>query len=220
MYYDAFDNERPVIIFGTGMMAQLCRYLLEVDSPFKVIGHTVDQQFMTESSFDGLPVYPYEDLKKAFSTDDVYLLVCVGHVQNNLFRMNRFNTIKSDGYKMIHYVSSRASVWADLAIDENTIIFEHAIIQPFAQIGKNCIIRSGAHISHHTKVRDHCFIAAGAITAGNVTIERQSFLGVGSVISDSLTLAESTFVGAGAVVIKSTEKNCVYVGNPARKLIK
>jgi sugar O-acyltransferase (sialic acid O-acetyltransferase NeuD family) len=220
MNYDKFDKTKPVVIFGTGMMAQMVRYLLQEDSPFNVVAYSVDKAYLTHNTFDGLPVYAFENLEEIFNPNDIYLLICVGYTQANSFRKKKFNDAKSKGYKFINYISSRASIWPNLVIGENTIIFEHAIIQPYAEIGANCIIRSGAHISHHTQIQNHCFIAAEAVTGGNVKIEQQSFLGVGSVITESITRAPATLVGAGAVVIKSTEENGVYVGNPARRLEK
>jgi len=42
-------------------------------------------------------------------------------------------------------------------------------------------------------------------------------LGLGAVVRDQINIADRSFVGAGAVVVKDTETDAVYTGNPARK---
>ena len=138
----------------------------------------------------------------------------------NGLRRDRFKMAKAQGYDFASYVCSRASTWPDLHIGDNTLIFEQAIIQPFARIGDDVIIRSGAHISHHCQVNSHAFIAAGVTLGGNVTVGEQSFVGVGATLRDGLNIAPRSFIGAGAVVVADTEADGVYVGNPARKTLR
>ncbi|MCC5797756.1 MAG: hypothetical protein JJU48_10595 [Methylophaga sp.] len=76
------------------------------------------------------------------------------------------------------------------------------------------------NIGNQCKVGDHCCIDSGVITGGNVTIGEQCFIGLGAIIRDNIKIADRCFIGAGAVVIKDTEPDSVYVGNPARRLDK
>ena len=161
---------------------------------------------------------PFEDLAAHHPPGDAHLLIPLGYHIINGLRRDRYLAGKAMGYEFISYVSSRASTWPDLQVGENCLIYEHAIIQPYARIGNNVIIRSGAHISHHCTVADHAFVAAGVTLGGNVRVGLQSFVGLGSVLRDGLTIAERSFIGAGAVVVADTAADGVYVGNPARKL--
>ena len=151
---------------------------------------------------------------------DFRLLIPLGFHAINGLRRDRYLAAKAQGYEFVSYVSSRASVWPDLEVGENCLIYEHAIIQPFARIGNNVIIRSGAHISHHCQIADHAFVAAGVTLGGNVTVGAQTFVGLGAVLRDGLAIAERTFIGAGAVVLGDTEPDGVYVGNPAKKIVR
>lgn len=212
------DDRRPVIIFGNFASASLARFLLDNDSPYQVAGFTVDREYCKSTQHEGLPLVPFDSLEHHFSPNDFQLLIPMGYQKINHVRRDRYENAKLRGYSFVSYVSSRASIWPGLEIGENTLIYEHAIIQPFATIGNNSIIRSGAHISHHCAVGDHVFVAAEVAMGGKVLVGDQAFLGVGSVIVDSIEIASRSFIGAGAVVTRPTEELGVYVGNPARKL--
>ncbi len=206
-----------VVLFGADSFASLAWYCLSHDSPYRVVAFTVDQAFICAKDHHGLPVVAFEMLASHYPPGEVRLLIPLGYHAINGLRRARYRAAKAQGYEFISYVSSRAATWPDLQVGENCLIYEHAIIQPFARIGDNVIIRSGAHISHHCRVADHCFVAAGVTLGGNVSLGEQTFVGLGAVLRDGLTIAERSFIGAGAVLVSNTEADGVYVGNPARK---
>lgn len=213
--------KKPIaVVFGNDTFASLAAYCLSNDSPYRLAAFTVDRAYVGAGCYEGLPVVPFEELANHFPPGEVRLLIALGYHAINGLRRDRYLTAKALGYEFISYVSSRASTWPDLRVGENCLIYEHAIIQPYASIGNNVIIRSAAHISHHCRVADHAFVAAGVTLGGNVSIGEQAFVGVGAVLRDSLTITERTFIGAGAVVVQDTEADAVYVGNPARKAAK
>lgn len=216
-YADALADSRPVVIFGNLRSASLAWYCLKHDSPWQVAGFTVDAAYRKTEQFENLPLAPFEQLETVYPPDQYRLLIPMGYQQINGVRRARYEAAKQRGYDFISYVSSRASIWPDLHIGENVLIYEHAIIQPFARIGDNCIIRSGAHISHHCQVANHAFVAAEVAMGGEGYIGEQAFIGVGAVLRDRIQVAERSFIGAGAVLVKDTEADGVYVGNPARK---
>ncbi len=211
-------TDQDVVLFGADTFASLAWYCLTHDSRYTVVAFTVDQAFLHAPSHEGLPLVPFEELVRRYPPQQVRLLIPLGYHAINGLRRARFEQARALGYEFISYVSSRASTWPDLVVGTNCLIYEHAIIQPFARIGDNVIIRSAAHISHHCEVADHAFVAAGATLGGNVRIGEQAFVGVGAVVRDGLLVAERSFLGAGAVLMKDSEADGVYVGNPARKI--
>jgi carbonic anhydrase/acetyltransferase-like protein (isoleucine patch superfamily) len=97
------------------------------------------------------------------------------------------------------------------------MVFDGAIIQPFASIGHNCIIRSGSHVSHHVVISDHAFLAPGAVLSGGATIGQRCFIGANATVQDGVAVAPRCIVAAGAVVNKDTTEGGLYVGVPARR---
>jgi sugar O-acyltransferase (sialic acid O-acetyltransferase NeuD family) len=210
-------DQRPVIVFGNMLAASMVRFCLQHDSPYEVAGFTVDKAYLASDTLDDLPLVPFEDLENFYPPADYQLIIPIGFQKINSIRRERYENAKQRGYDFINYVASSASVWPNLIIGENVLIYEHAIIQPFAKIGNNCIIRSGANVAHHCIVKDHAFVAAEAVMGSKTCVGEQAVLGLGSVVRDQINIANRSFVGAGAVVVKDTEEDAVYVGNPARK---
>jgi sugar O-acyltransferase (sialic acid O-acetyltransferase NeuD family) len=211
-------SEPRVVIFGNQRSAQLARYCLEHDSPWEVAGFTVDAAYRDGDAFDGLPIVDFETLDSAYPPGEVRLLIPAGYQRINGLRRSRYEAAKARGYGFVSYRSSRASLWPDLRLGENCLVYEHAIVQPFATIGDNVIVRSGAHVSHHCRVDSHAFISVEAVIAGAVHVGEQAFIGVGAVLRDRLRIAPRSFIGAGAVVVHDTEEGAAYVGNPARRI--
>ena len=213
-------EKQPVVVFGNNTFASLAAYCLTHDSPYRVAAFTVDRAYVGSGFHEGLPVVAFEELTSHCPPGDMLLLIPLGYHAINSLRRDRYLAAKALGYEFISYVSSRASTWPDLLVGENCLIYEHAIIQPYARIGNNVIIRSGAHISHHCTVADHAFVAAEVVMGGEGYVGEQAFVGVGAVLRDRIRIAKRTFIGAGAVVVQDTQADGVYVGNPARKASK
>ncbi|OYU75257.1 MAG: transferase, partial [Alphaproteobacteria bacterium PA3] len=179
-------DDRPVILFGNQMSASLAWYSLTHDSAQQVAGFAVDAARLGSSHYEGLPLVPFEQLEQFYPAADYRLMIPMGFTQVNGIRKARYDNAKARGYTMASYVSSRASVWPDLVVGDNVLIYEHAIIQPYARLGSNCIIRSGAHVSHHCQVADHAFVSAEVAMASACQIGEQAILGVGCVLRDGL----------------------------------
>lgn len=209
-----------VVIFGDRRFAQLAHFCLVHDSPWKVVGFTVDAAWRKSGTFEGLPLVDFESLESAFPPGEVKLLIPAGFQQLNGLRRARYESAKARGYGFASYVSSRASVWPGLAMGENCLVYEHAIVQPFCSLGDNVTVRSGAHLSHHCRIDSHAFISVEVAMAGGVHVGEQAFIGVGAVLKDDLKIAPRSFIGAGAVVVRDTEEGAAYVGNPARRMDK
>ena len=206
-----------VVIFGLGRMASLAWYALTQDSRDEVTGFAVDAAHLDRHELHGLPTVAFEQLEDRFPPGKVALLIPLGWHEVNGLRMRRYLEAKARGYAFTTYISSRAHTWPDLVIGENCMVFEGAIIQPFARIGHNCIIRSGSHVSHHVELSDHSFLAPSAALAGGVTIGERSFIGINASVRDGVRVAPRCVVAAGAVVIADTTENGIYEGVPAKR---
>jgi sugar O-acyltransferase (sialic acid O-acetyltransferase NeuD family) len=199
-----------VVLFGTGDFAQVaCEYLRQ-DSPHEVVAFTVNQRYVDETELLGLPVVPFERLEELHPPSSCAMFVAVGFSGVNKTRRAMYDECRSKGYELISYVSSKAIHLGEVALGDNSFVFEANVIQPFVRIGSNVIIWSGNHIGHHSRIEDHCFIASHAVISGNVTIGEESFVGVNATFRDGVTVAPRCLIGAGALIMKDTEEGGVY----------
>lgn len=207
-----------VIIFGTQDFAELAWFYLENDSIYKVVAFTVDRAYLPdENTFHGLPVVAFEDIEKKYSPDEYQMFAPMSPKNMNLVRAEVYNKIKKKGFKLISYVSSRATLFNN-EIGENCFILEDNTIQPFTKIGNNVVLWSGNHIGHHGVIEDHVSFTSHVVLSGHCRVKAYSFFGVNATIRDGLTISEGTLIGMGANIVKDTQAWSVYVGQPAKLL--
>jgi len=209
---------RKVVLFGNAAMATSFYIELTHDSEYDVVGFTVDKEYLKEERLFGLPVVPFDRVATVFPPDRHHMMVAVGYVQMNKLRAERYHMAKKMGFRLLSYVSPKATTWPDLVLGENCFISTNCIINPFAEISDDVFLGAGSIIGHHTLIKDHCFIDSGVLIAGEVTVKSFSFLGTGSVIRNRITIANGSLIGAGSVILENTKENGVYMADSAEAL--
>jgi len=198
-----------VVVFGIEKLAELAHFYLTHDSDHTVVAFTVDPEYLTSPEFRGLPVVPYHEIEQRYPPDQFSMFIPMSFEKMNHLRAAKYDDAKQRGYKLISYVSSRATIFSDFQCGDNCFILEDSTIQPFARIGNDVVIWAGSHIGHHAVIHDHVFIAR-AIISGSCVIEPFSFLGGNSVIRDGVVVARETLVGMETYIAKDTKEFEVY----------
>lgn len=204
--------KKPLVIFGTGDIAQLAHYYFSTDSEYEVVAFTVDAAYITEVMFCDLPIIPFEELVNRYSPDTHQLFAALSYSKLNAVRKEKYLAAKALGYTIASYISSKATVLNDGRIGENCFIFEDNTIQTFVTIGNNVTLWSGNHIGHHSTIKDHCFIASHVVVSGGVEIGEQCFIGVNATLRDHIKIGEKCVIGAGALMLTDAEPLGVYIG--------
>ncbi len=211
-------KKNKLIIVGAGEFAKIAVEYFDCDSHYEVVALSAERQFIGATTVAGLPVVPYEDVISKYPPVEYHAFVAVPATQLNRVRKRFYLELKTAGYRLANYISSRAFVWRNVSVGDNVFIFENNVVQPFVQIGNNCILWSGNHIGHRTIIRDHNFISSHAVISGYCDIGEGSFIGVNSTFNDHVKVGRSCVIGSGSLVVKDTEPELVYVGQPARAL--
>ena len=209
-----------LILFGTGHEAAVAQYYFDCDSNHRVAAFTVDGDRMTGSTLLNRPVVAFEEVAEAFPPDRYKMHVPIAYTRVNKLRAEKYHAAKVMGYELVTYISSKATVWADLQIGDNGYVAEKVVIQPYARIGNDVVINPGSHIGHHTVVMDHCFLSVNVTILGAVTVEPYCMFGGNATVRNLITVARESVVGAGAHVLRDTQERGVYAAYPARLLNK
>lgn len=213
---------KPVVVFGTGTLAELAHVYLTADSDDEVVAFTVDAGHARDlaggegGTFLGLDVVVFDDLVAAYPPDRFSVFVAVGYRKVNAARAEIYQRCKALGYELITYVSSRAIHTGSLAVGDNCFVMEGALIQPRVRIGNDVILWSGSHVQHHSVIGDHCFVGPDAAIAGEVTIEPSCFVGVNATIRNGVTIGAGSVIGAGAVVLRDVPAGHVWAAGASR----
>jgi sugar O-acyltransferase (sialic acid O-acetyltransferase NeuD family) len=213
---------KPVIVFGNQDSASTTHYYLSVDSPYQVAAFTVDQDRITNSTHENLPVVPFERIQEQYPPNQFDFIFPAGFqllnpYNTNVFRRSRYELIKSMGYKFINYVSSQALVATNVELGENVLIYEGTIVQPFVKIGNNTIIRSGVNLGHHSVVKDHCFLSAEVTVGSRANIGSQTFIGLNTTVLNSITIGAGSFVGSSSLINRDTHEHSKNLGIPGHE---
>jgi sugar O-acyltransferase (sialic acid O-acetyltransferase NeuD family) len=211
---------QEVILFGNGQMASMICFYLRHDSRFEVTGFTVDGEHIKEETLLGLPVIPFEEVERRYPPGEFDMSIPISYRKVNQLRAEKYHAAKAKGYRLINYISSKATTWPGLVIGDNCIILEGCIVQPFAEIGNNVIMGCGSLVGHDCVIGDHCFLAPGAVTLGYVRVGPYCFLGANSTIRDGIIVARDCLIGAGVNISRNTEERQVFIGGGTEPLSK
>jgi sugar O-acyltransferase (sialic acid O-acetyltransferase NeuD family) len=194
--------KKQIVIFGAGDVAELADFYFAHDSDFEVAGFTVDGAFLNAREFRGRAVVPFERVVEAFPPERFGMFVALSYARLNALRAERAAAARAMGYRLVSYLSSRATVFPEFELRENCFILEDNTIQPFSRIGANVTLWSGNHIGHHSVIEDDVFIASHVVISGGVKIGRGSFVGVNATFRDHVTIGKQCVIGAGALVLE------------------
>tara|TARA_Y100000385_G_C13009219_1_gene600871 strand:- start:297 stop:968 length:672 start_codon:yes stop_codon:yes gene_type:complete len=206
-------EKRNLIIIGTTNNAKLAHYYFSTDSDYIVKCFAVNKKFISEGFFCGLPVYPIEEIEKKFPIQNYDAFVAIGYSKMNSIREKIYIEIKTKGYTLPNYISSKCTYLTNEQIGDNNLILENNTIQPFVKIGNNNVIWSGNHIGHDVNIKNNCFISSHVVISGFTTIENNCFLGVNSTLRDNIIIRDFSLIGAGATIMKSTKPKSVMLDN-------
>ena len=202
---------KKLVVFGTGDIARLAHVYFSTDSKYTVVAFTVDRAFCKGTSFNGLPLIPFDEVQKKYPAASHRMFVALSYSGMNALRGERYADAKRMGYTLASYVSSRCTYLSEHVPGDNCFILEDNTIQPFVRIGNNVTLWSGNHIGHDSTIEDHCFLASQIVVSGRVTVGSHSFIGVNATLRNAITIAPRTLIGAGAAIMTDTVEGGVYL---------
>jgi sugar O-acyltransferase (sialic acid O-acetyltransferase NeuD family) len=203
--------KEKVVIFGTGLFAEVVHYYFTNQSNYDVVAFTANGSHIRDKECSGLQVVPFEEVEGYFRPDEYKMFVAVGYAKLNKVRAKIYHEAKRKGYSLVTYICPGVRVWPNIEVGDNTFIFEDNTIQPFVRIGNNTVMWSGNHVGHHSQIGNHCFITSHVVISGNCQIGDYSFIGVNATLRDSISVGESCIIGAGSLIMKSTRDRELYV---------
>lgn len=208
-----------VVIYGVGRFSSMIGQYIMNDKRFKLLGFTIQKEYILEDNLMGLNVFPYENLKdlhlKKFS-----IIVAIGYTKLNRVREKIYNQIVSDGYDISSYIHQSVIKNKNTRIGIGNIILENVIIQPNTSIGNSNIFFSNVVVSHDTIIDSFNYFAPSVVISGNAQITSYCFMGSNSTISNGIFVAPRTIVGANALIRKDTSEAQVIVPTKSYILLK
>ena len=145
------------------------------------------------------------------------LLIGIG---NNHIRYTIFSKLMHKNCRFKTIIDPDSSISTQATIRDGSFVGPKAIVNSRAVIHEGVIINSGSIVEHECSIGAFSHIAPGAVLCGNVKIGTGTLIGAGAIIKEGIHIGNNVTVGAGSVVLKDIDDSEVWVGNPAKKLIK
>ena len=142
-HYTGEDRSCRIVMFGTGTGADAARRYFERDSPHEIVGYIVDREFLTAPTFNGRPVVAVDEAIAKFPPDEVLAFVPLGSSRMNTLRAEKYQLLKSLGYRFVSYVHASNQLKGHCEIGENCFVLENQSVNFDAGIGNNVVIWSG-----------------------------------------------------------------------------
>jgi sugar O-acyltransferase (sialic acid O-acetyltransferase NeuD family) len=77
-----------------------------------------------------------------------------------------------------------------------------------------------ASVGHESRIGDFNHLGPGAVVCGMCKIGNENFLGANATLIDRINIKDNITLGAGGVCCKNIDEPGIYVGMPAKKLVK
>jgi len=120
-------------------------------------------------------------------------------------------------YSLIHPSSI---IGRNTEIGDGAIICAGTIVTCNISIGSHCHLNLATTIGHDCIIGDYFTTAPSVNVSGNCNIGEAVYLGTKAATKQGVNIASNVVVGMAANVLKSLEKEGVYVGTPAKLLSK
>ena len=202
-------DKKKLVIVGTGPNAKHVYKLIQFYNLYDVLGFSVDEKYITEDTFQGLPVFPLEKIETIVDTNEVLFFVALLWNRLNADRRDLYLRLKAKGYKFANIISPKASIRGTIAGD-NCWIHDFVVIQNDTVIGNNVAIMAQTLIGDNAVIGDHCFLGAKSTVGGGSVIGEQTFVGICSTVFDDTIVGKKCILGACTSVKRNVPDYSLY----------
>jgi sugar O-acyltransferase (sialic acid O-acetyltransferase NeuD family) len=207
---------KDLIIFGNGKIADVVYYYAKNECNYNIVSFTVDQEFIDEKVFHGLPVIPFNKIKEHYSPDKFSMFIAIGYQDLNRLRESKYLAAKKLGYEIVSIISPESKLPSTVEYGENCFIMPPSIIHPEVKIGNNTFVWSGAMIGHHSAIGNNCWVTSCANISGVVKTGNNCFFAVNSTVGHGVNIGNECFLGANTLVTKNVADKKVVIDESSK----
>ena len=202
---------KPIVLFGTGKIAEVLLYFFRHHSDYEVVASTVNRSFLPAATWQGLPAVAFEEVEQLYPPSKYEMFVALGYQELNALRARTCAEAKAKGYTLVSYVHPQSGLPQDCEYGENCFIMSSVLIHPRVRLGNDVFVWSGAMIGHHSTIGDHCWLTSCANISGVVTVGKNCFFAVNATVGHNVVIGDECFIGANALVTKCAENKQVFL---------
>ena len=205
------------VIFGDSAFAERILFFIKAETNDEVVAFTTTSKTLVRNQIEGIPVIPLDKLDESIGGRDFSILLAIGYSRMNQLRESIYKDLLARGYTIRSFVSKNSILYSN-RIGEGCIILPNSYIGPNVVLGVCNFVAASCSISHDTVIGDFNFFSTGVIIGGFANVGNHCFIGLNSTVKSEIFISDYTLVGSSTNMLCPTEENCVYVGNPGKRL--
>lgn len=207
---------KPIVLFGTGKIAEVILYFFTHHSDRQVVACSVDRDYFPGSTWQGIPAIPFDEITRSHPPETHDMFVALGYQDMNALRTEKCAEARQLGYALVSYIHPDSGLPIDCVHGDNCFIMNQVLIHPKVRLGNNVFVWSGAMVGHHSTIGNNCWLTSCANISGVVEVGDNCFFAVNSTVGNSVHIGENCFIGANALVIKNTEDGQVFLAESSK----
>lgn len=204
---------KPIVLFGTGKIAEVLLYFFTNHSDRQVVACSVDREYLVGSEWQGITAVAFDEITNSYPPETHDMFVALGYQDMNALRTKKCDEARQLGYTLVSYVHPSAGVPEDCVYGDNCFIMNQVHIHPRVRLGNNVFIWSGAMVGHHSTIGNNCWLTSCTHISGVVEIGANCFFAVNSTIGNSVRIGDNCFIGANSLVTRCADEGQVFIAD-------
>lgn len=195
------DKEKLVIVGIGSLTPNIVDFVKRYDL-FDIVGFSVDKKYIIEE-YDGLPVYPLEDIEKYINKDEVKIFISISWYNYlNKYKKEKYDYLAKRGFHFANLVSPTAQI-STKHIGEGNWFCDYSYVGYDAVIGNNNVFGTFCLVGHNSIIGHHNALVGRSTIAGDVNIGDRNYFGLCSTVFNELSIGNCCIIGGGSVVNRS-----------------
>jgi sugar O-acyltransferase (sialic acid O-acetyltransferase NeuD family) len=206
---------KSLAIVGAGHLGQQIAHYAIADGHYSKVFFFDD--FTKKTEVNGIEILGGLDKVLEFSKSKMFDEILVGIGYKHIEKRKMIYDFLCEN-EIVFGEIIHSSSWVDPSaiIQKGVVIYPDCSIDAQVVIKNNCVLNIGSVVAHDSVIGSHCFLSPRVAIAGFVDIGEMCIVGINATIIDNVKICDKVQFGGGTVVIKSIEKEGLYVGNPHR----
>lgn len=209
---------KDLYIIGSGDIAKFIAYNFNL---FELENNILKGFLDSDKSRIGTKLCGYDilDIDLFLAKEKLDIDIVIG-IANPRIKKKVYNEFVNKGVGFPNLISCNSWISNNVNLGKGIIIYPNSSIAHECEINDFVIINYNSTIGHNTIIDDFSTIAPGVSLAGFTYIKKGADIGIGACSRQRVVVGENSIVGGQSMLVKDVEDNSVYVGVPAKKLIK
>jgi sugar O-acyltransferase (sialic acid O-acetyltransferase NeuD family) len=209
---------QPLLLVAASGLARETVEAVRAARSYDPVGILDDDPRRWGTTAAGVPVRgPAE---AAAEMPEAAILLCAGSGTARAAIAARLAAAGVGEHRYATVVHPAAVVPASTVIGAGTIVLAGAVLTADVTVGRHVVVMPNAVLTHDDELADYVTVCAAVALAGAVRVGTGAYLGAGSLVRERCTVGARAVLGMGAVAVRDVPAGEVWVGNPARPLVR